>query len=146
MMQNPAYSPPSAHLEIECKARDAHASTMSSCRDRKLINTWRASKSPSERLCRRCVTIREILPDAEEVISYGMPAFRLEGKVIAGFAAFTNHLAYMPHSGSLFTELRDALAGYKATKGSLHFPIDKPLPEALVKKLIAVRLRQVKRS
>ena len=88
-------------------------------------------------------TILDILPDAEEVISYGMPAFRLNGKVIVGFAAFKNHLAYLPHSGSVFNELRTELAGYTSTEGSLHFPIDKPLPKALVKKLIAVRLRQV---
>ncbi len=89
-------------------------------------------------------TIRDIVPDAEEVISYGMPAFRLNGKVIAGFAAFKNHLAYLPHSGSVLTELRKELVGYTSTEGSLHFPIDKPLPKALVKKLIAVRLSQVK--
>lgn len=89
-------------------------------------------------------TIRDVLPDAEEVISYGMPAFRLNGRVIAGFAAFKNHLAYLPHSGSVLAELQDELTGYKSTEGSLHFPIDKPLPKALVKKLIAARLRQVK--
>jgi len=89
-------------------------------------------------------TIRDVLPDAEEVISYGMPAFRLRGKVIAGFAAFKNHLAYLPHSGSVFHELRDDLKGYTSTEGSLHFPIDRPLPKALVKKLIAVRLKQGK--
>jgi uncharacterized protein YdhG (YjbR/CyaY superfamily) len=89
-------------------------------------------------------TIRDLLPDAEEVISYGMPAFRLNGNVIAGFAAFKNHLAYLPHSGSVFAELRDDLAGYASTEGSLHFPIDRPLPKALVKKLIAARLKQVK--
>jgi len=91
-------------------------------------------------------TILDMLPDAEEVISYGMPAFRLNGKVIVGFAAFKNHLAYLPHSGSVFNELRDELAGYTSTEGSLHFPIDKPLPKALVKKLIAVRLSQVASS
>ena len=89
-------------------------------------------------------TIHEILPDAEEVISYGMPGFKQNGKVIAGLAAFTNHLAYLPHSGSVFAQLKDELAGYRSTEGSLHFPIDKPLPKALVKKLIAVRLRQIK--
>ena len=87
-------------------------------------------------------TILEIVPDAEECISYGMPGFRVKGEVVVGFAAFKNHLAYLPHSGSVFTQLSDDLAGYKWTPGSLHFPIDKPLPEALVKKLIAVRLRQ----
>ena len=89
------------------------------------------------------LTIRDILPDAEEIISYGMPAFRLNGRVIVGFAAFKNHLAYLPHSGSVFNALRDDLAGYTSTEGSLHFPIDKPLPKALVKKLIAVRLKQI---
>jgi uncharacterized protein YdhG (YjbR/CyaY superfamily) len=88
-------------------------------------------------------TIRDVIPDAEECISYGMPAFRLDGKVIAGFAAFKNHLAYLPHSGSVFGELADDLAGYESTPGSLHFPIDRPLPKALVKKLIATRLKEV---
>ena len=90
-------------------------------------------------------TIHGIIPDAEECISYGMPAFRLDGKVIAGFAAFKNHLAYLPHSGSTFTALTDDLAGYESTPGSLHFPIDKPLPKALVQKLIATRLKEVSR-
>lgn len=89
-------------------------------------------------------TIRDILPQAEEVISYGMPAFRLNGTVVAGFAAFKNHLAYLPHNGSVLAELQKELTGYESTKGSLHFPIDKPLPKTLVKKLIAARLRQVK--
>jgi uncharacterized protein YdhG (YjbR/CyaY superfamily) len=90
-------------------------------------------------------TIRGIVPAAEECISYGMPAFRLDGTVIAGFAAFKNHLSYLPHSGSALGELADDLAGYQSTPGSLHFPIDKPLPKALVKKLIAVRLREARR-
>jgi uncharacterized protein YdhG (YjbR/CyaY superfamily) len=88
-------------------------------------------------------TILGIIPDAEECISYGMPAFRLEGKVIAGFAAFKNHLSYLPHSGSVLRELSVDLAGYESTPGSLHFPIDRPLPKALVRKLIATRLNEV---
>jgi len=91
-------------------------------------------------------TIHGIIPHAEECISYGMPAFRLEGKVIAGFAAFKNHLAYLPHSGSVLGELSDDLAGYESTPGSLHFPINKPLPKSLVKKLIATRLKEVRQK
>ena len=90
-------------------------------------------------------TIRGIVPDAEECISYGMPAFRLDGKIIAGFAAFKNHLSYLPHSGSVLGELADDLAGYKSTPGSLHFPIDRPLPKALVKRLITVRRHELRR-
>lgn len=87
--------------------------------------------------------ILDVIPDAEQCISYGMPAFRLRGKVIAGFAAFKNHLSYLPHSGSVLPELEADLAGYTKSSGALQFPIDQPLPRPLVEKLIAVRLRQV---
>jgi uncharacterized protein YdhG (YjbR/CyaY superfamily) len=87
-------------------------------------------------------TIASAVPDAEECISYGMPAFKLHGKVIAGFAAFKNHLSYLPHSGSVLAELTTELAVYPQTTGSLHFPVDAPLPRELVEKLIAVRMRQ----
>lgn len=72
-------------------------------------------------------TIREILPDAEECMSYGLPAFRVQGRVIAGFAAFKNHLSYLPHSGSVLSELDGELSQYKTSKGALQFSIDKPL-------------------
>ena len=88
-------------------------------------------------------TIIEIIPEAEQCISYGMPAFKVRGKAVAGFAAFKNHLSYLPHSGSVFSELPDDVAPYVTTKGSLHFAVDAPLPKALVKKLIAVRMRQL---
>ncbi|HZP53261.1 iron chaperone [Actinocrinis sp.] len=86
--------------------------------------------------------IRAVLPEAQECISYGMPAFRVEGTVVAGFAAFKNHLSYLPHSGSVLPALADDLAEYTMTKGSLHFPTDQPLPRALVRKLISTRLQQ----
>jgi uncharacterized protein YdhG (YjbR/CyaY superfamily) len=89
-------------------------------------------------------TIHEIVPDAEEVISYGVPAFRVGGATVAGFAAFKNHLSYLPFSGSVLSQLADELDGYAMTKSSLHFPADRPLPKALVKKLIKVRLAGVK--
>ena len=88
-------------------------------------------------------TILEIVPDAEQVISYGVPAFRVRGKTVAGFAAFKNHLSYLPFSGSVLSQLAKELEGYATTKSSLHFPADHPLPKALVKKLIAVRLAQL---
>lgn len=88
--------------------------------------------------------ILEIVPGAEEGMSYRVPAFRVHGNVVAGFAAFKDHLSYLPFSGSVLDELRDELRGYTMTKSSLHFPIDCPLPEALVKKLIAVRLDEIR--
>ena len=87
-------------------------------------------------------TILEIVPDAEQVISYGLPAFRVRGATVAGFAAFKNHLSYVPFSGSVLGQLGDELEGYKMTKSSLHFGVERPLPKALVKKLIAIRLEE----
>jgi uncharacterized protein YdhG (YjbR/CyaY superfamily) len=86
--------------------------------------------------------ILAVIPDAEQCISYAVPGFKVAGKTIAGFAAFKNHLSYLPHSGSVFPELAEELAGYRKSSGALRFPVDQPLPLELVEKLIAVRLRQ----
>jgi uncharacterized protein YdhG (YjbR/CyaY superfamily) len=88
-------------------------------------------------------TILEIVPDAEQVISYRVPAFRVRGKVIAGFAAFKDHLSYLPFSGSVLGQLADELHGYAMTKSALRFPVDRPLPKALVKRLISLRLAEI---
>ena len=90
-------------------------------------------------------TILEIVPEAEQVISYGVPAFRVGRRTIAGFAAFRNHLSYLPFSGSVLPQLGDELKGYTMTKSSLHFSIDAPLPRPLVERLIAVRLAEADR-
>lgn len=87
-------------------------------------------------------TIAAIVPDAEQCLSYGLPAFRLRGKTIAGFAAFKSHLSYLPHSGSVIPQLANETDGYTKTKGSLHFPVDTPLPEQLVQKLLATRMAE----
>jgi len=87
-------------------------------------------------------TILEIAPEAEEVISYRVPAFRVGGETVAGFAAFRDHLSYLPFSGSVLSKLADELAGYTTTKSALHFAADQPLPKTLVQKLIAVRLAE----
>ena len=89
-------------------------------------------------------TILEIVPEAEQVISYRVPAFRLHGKVFAGFAAFKDHMSYLPFSGSVLPQLGDELRGFTMTKSALHFSVDRPLPKTLVKKLISVRLEQIR--
>src|SRR5579884_3542 len=82
-------------------------------------------------------TILDIVPEAEEVISYRVPAFRVKGRIVAGFAAFKGHLSYLPFSGSVLDHLGDELRDYSMTKSALHFPVDRPLPRSLVQKLIA---------
>jgi uncharacterized protein YdhG (YjbR/CyaY superfamily) len=93
-------------------------------------------------LARLRQTIIDVLPDSEQGISYGVPAFKIRGKTVAGFAAFKHHLSYLPHSGSVFPELHDELSGYVTSSGALRFSVDEPLPPALVAKLIEVRLSQ----
>jgi uncharacterized protein YdhG (YjbR/CyaY superfamily) len=88
-------------------------------------------------------SILDVIPEAEQCISYGLPAFCVQGKVIAGFAAFKNHLSYLPHSGRVFPELGDELANYKASAGALQFSVETLLPDSLVRKLVTTRLHQV---
>lgn len=87
--------------------------------------------------------ILAVIPEAEQCISYAMPAFRVNGKVLAGFAAFKNHLAYLPHSGKVFPVLAKELEDFVYTNGSLHFPLDECLSPELIAKLIDVRREQV---
>jgi uncharacterized protein YdhG (YjbR/CyaY superfamily) len=91
-------------------------------------------------------TILAVIPEAEEGLSYQVPAFRIHGQVVAGFAAFQNHLSYLPFSGSVFPELKKELAAYPKSKGALRFPIEEPLPKGLVEKLINVRVSQLFRG
>lgn len=104
------------------------------------LSTVDESKRRALQALRR--TILEIVPDAEQVISYRVPAFRVNGRAVAGFAAFVDHLSYLPFSGSVLPQLADELAGYTTTKSALHFAVDQPLPATLVEKLIAVRLAE----
>jgi uncharacterized protein YdhG (YjbR/CyaY superfamily) len=89
-------------------------------------------------------TIRSIVPRAEECISYRMPAFRLDGRVIAGFQATTKGCSYYPFSGRTLQTLADDLQGYGKTKSALHFDPKKPLSGALVRKLIQTRIAEAR--
>jgi uncharacterized protein YdhG (YjbR/CyaY superfamily) len=90
-------------------------------------------------------TIRSIIPRAEECIRYNLPAFRLDGVVVAGFCATAKGCSYFPFSGKTLETLAPALEGYERTKGSLHFSPDKPLPATLVRRLIRARMAEAKK-
>jgi uncharacterized protein YdhG (YjbR/CyaY superfamily) len=87
-------------------------------------------------------TIRSIVPKAEECISYKMPAFRLDGRVIAGFQATAKGCSYYPFSGRTLRTLAKELRDYDQTKSALHFDADTPLPATLVRKLIKARMAE----
>jgi uncharacterized protein YdhG (YjbR/CyaY superfamily) len=86
--------------------------------------------------------IRAAAPQAQEGMSYGMPAF-IQGKAIAGYAAAARFCSYYPMSGRVVATLKGDLAKYQVTKGSIHFPIGKPLPPALVRRLVKARLAEI---
>ena len=85
-------------------------------------------------------TIREVLPDAEACISYGVPGYPVDGEVVAGFAAARDHLSYFPHSGSVLSQMADDLADCSWSKGTLRFDIGAALPRRPVERLIRARL------
>lgn len=89
-------------------------------------------------------TIREIVPEAEEAIHYGIPTFRLHGNLVH-FAAYRNHIGFYP-GPSAIDAFRRELSTYKLSKGTIQFPIDEPLPFDLVKKIVQYRVKENKES
>lgn len=87
-------------------------------------------------------TILSIVPEAEEVVSYGMPAFKVDGNIVAGILHAKNHVGYYPFSGSIVKRFLQELKNYSTTKSAIHVPVDKPLSKTLLKKLIRARISQ----
>jgi uncharacterized protein YdhG (YjbR/CyaY superfamily) len=113
-----AQSIPSSVKKLYVSAPSPHRETMLEMRDR----------------------ILEVIPDAEEVISYGMPAFKVGGSVVAGLLANKKHVGYYPFSGGILKLFPEELAKYSTTLSAIHVPVDKPLPKGLIKKLIKARI------
>ena len=84
-------------------------------------------------------------PETTEVISYRIPTFRYKGALL-GFAAFPNHCSLFVMSGSVLEGFKDQLKDFHTSKGTIRFPVDKPLPAALVKKLVKARIAQNERK
>jgi uncharacterized protein YdhG (YjbR/CyaY superfamily) len=108
--------------------------------DRYFAGLEEPKRATMEEMRRR---ILEVVPEAEQGLSYKVPAFRVHGRVVAGLAAFTSHLSYLPDSGSVLSTVAEKTRGYTQTKSALHFPVDAPLPRDLISELIEVKLRQV---
>ena len=86
--------------------------------------------------------IRSALPrEATEAISYQIPAFKYKGRPLVWFAAFSNHCSLFP-TASVIAAFKDELKGFQVSKGTIQFPVDKPLPAVLLKKMVKARLAQ----
>lgn len=107
------------------------------------INEYLARVSPEKRAALNKLrrTIHAAFPRAEECISYGIPAFRLDGRVVAWFAAAARHLSFFP--GGVLEPFKAELKDYETSKGTVRFQPDHPLPAALVKKMIKARIARV---
>jgi uncharacterized protein YdhG (YjbR/CyaY superfamily) len=95
-----------------------------------------ASEQQRKTLSQLRSALLEICPEGEEVISYGMPAIKEAGRVVAGYAYFKNHLSYFPHSSIVISNLEAELTNYKSSKGGFQFANDELLPKGLLKKLV----------
>ena len=87
-------------------------------------------------------SILEIVPQAQEVVSYGMPAFKYQGNIVAGILNNKDYVGFYPFSGSVLSVLKNDLGKYSQTKSALHIPLDKGISKSLLKKLIQVRISQ----
>jgi uncharacterized protein YdhG (YjbR/CyaY superfamily) len=87
-------------------------------------------------------TIHTVAPKAEECISYGIPAFRLNGRPFVFFGAWANHCSFYPGSSTTLKKFRGDLKGFQITKGTIRFSPDNPLPTTLVKKLVKARMAE----
>lgn len=86
------------------------------------------------------LTVRRAAPQAKEKISYGIPAFTLSGMLV-WFAAFKNHIGFYPRTSAI-AAFKKELSAYKGAKGSVQFPYDKPLPVALISRMVKFRVKE----
>jgi uncharacterized protein YdhG (YjbR/CyaY superfamily) len=93
-----------------------------------------------ERICR---IAREAVPGAEEATSYGMPAFKVKGKPLLGFTASQRHLSLHPFSPGAIEAVKDGLGGFELSKGTIRFTPDNPIPDDVLRRMIAARLQEI---
>jgi uncharacterized protein YdhG (YjbR/CyaY superfamily) len=107
------------------------------------VEAYLAAVSPEARatLEKLRQTIRAVVPDAVEVISYQMPTFKLNGRMLVFYAAFKDHCSFFPGAAPVKAHEND-LKSYKTSKGTIRFPTGKPLPATLVKKLVKTRIKE----
>jgi uncharacterized protein YdhG (YjbR/CyaY superfamily) len=89
--------------------------------------------------------IQGTVPNAEEGFSYGVPAFKLNGRPLVCYAAFKNHCGFYPMSPEVLNSFAQDLAGFETAKGTIRFTVDKPLSATLVKRIVKARLKELEK-
>jgi uncharacterized protein YdhG (YjbR/CyaY superfamily) len=109
--------------------------------DEYLENVEPAKREALERIR---VLAKKAVPEADETISYGMPTLKYQGKPFLGFDAHAHHIGIYPYSGHVIETLSEKLRAYETTKGAIHVPLDKPIPERTLRAVIACRLQAIR--
>lgn len=111
----------------------------------KNVAAYLAAQPPSVRrlLARVRGIIRKAVPGAEETISYQIPTYKLHGKPVIFFAAFTEHYSVYPSNARLVKAFKDDLEGYEMSKGTIRFPLSEPVPVRLIERIAKFRAKQV---
>ena len=109
-----------------------------------VIDEYLATIEPDHKVALEKIrdTILTVVPDADEVMSYGMPGFKYRGKYLAGFDSFKNHMSFFPTPHPIEVH-KEKFSGYKLSKGTIRFDVNNPLPESLIVELIKTRMATI---
>jgi len=111
----------------------------------KFVNDYMAAQPPAARrvLQRVRSTLQKALPGAQEVISYQIPAYKVNGRVAVFFAGWKEHVSLYPASGQLLAAFKDELRNYEVSKGTIRFPLSSRLPLKLIERIARLRAREL---